>query len=144
MTQASEDRPVGIGRAAELTGASVRALRYYQEVGLLAPACTGGGTRRYIPDDLARVRRIRELQEVLGFQLEEIRAVLTDEDEVAALRAQYHALPERSPRRREIVAECLLPMERLQGRVEKRYEQVCTVRTELAHRIAAIRSQLGS
>lgn len=144
MTTASENRPAGIGRAAELTGASVRALRYYQEVGLLAPSCTGGGTRRYNPDDLARVRRIRELQEVLGFQLEEIRSVLTDEDQVAALRAEYHALPQRSPRRREIVAECLLPMQRLQSRVEKRYEQICSVRAELTDRIAAIRSLLGS
>lgn len=142
MTCPTDDRPVGIGRAAELTGASMRALRYYQEVGLLAPSCTQGGTRRYDADDLARVRRIRELQDVLGFQLEEIRAVLADEDLVAALRAEYHALPPQSARRRAIVAECLLPVERLQRRVEKRYEQVCTVRAELAARVAAIRSLL--
>lgn len=142
MTVSSEEGPVGIGRAAELTGTSARALRYYQEVGLLAPSCTDGGTRRYDTDDLARVRRIRELQEVLGFQLEEIRAVLADEDLVAMLRAEYHALPPQSPRRRTIVAECLLPVERLQRRVEKRYEQVCTVRAELADRVAAIRSLL--
>ena len=40
---------VGIGAAAEKAGVSQRALRYYQELGLLTPCgCTPGGLRRYV------------------------------------------------------------------------------------------------
>ena len=60
---------LGIGAAAERAGVSERALRYYQQLGLLVPACTPGGLRRYSEDDLARVARIRELQALLGLDL---------------------------------------------------------------------------
>lgn len=50
-----------IGELAERTGVSVRALRYYEEQGLLAPVRTTGGQRRY-PDDAAdHVTWIRRL-----------------------------------------------------------------------------------
>src|ERR1700729_2002132 len=75
---------VGIGAAAEKAGVSQRALRYYQELGLLTPCgCTPGGLRRYSEDDLARVARIRQLQTLLGFNLEEVAVVLRNEDRMA-------------------------------------------------------------
>ena len=51
----------GISVAAELSGFGIAALRLYEEYGLLTPARTGGGTRRYSDDDLVRLRRIAEL-----------------------------------------------------------------------------------
>src|ERR1700729_317494 len=72
---------LGIGAAAARAGVSERALRYYQQLGLLVPACTTpGGLRRYSGDDLARVGRIRELQTLLGLNLDEIAVVLRNED----------------------------------------------------------------
>ena len=57
---------LGIGAAAAQAGVSERALRYYQQLGLITPcACTPGGMRRYSEDDLARVARIRQLQALL-------------------------------------------------------------------------------
>ena len=50
-----------ISVAAELTGVTVRSLRLYERHGLLEPARTSGGTRRYSQDDLRRLRRIAEL-----------------------------------------------------------------------------------
>ena len=47
--------------AAELAGVTIRSLRLYERRGLLAPARTTGGTRRYSQDDLGRLRRIAEL-----------------------------------------------------------------------------------
>jgi DNA-binding transcriptional MerR regulator len=97
---------LGIGRAAEVLGVSERALRYYQQIGLLTPSGrTPGGMRRYAPADLERVRRIRELQELLGFNLEEIRPILDDEDRLAVLRVEYHDPATTEDRRRSIVAE---------------------------------------
>jgi DNA-binding transcriptional MerR regulator len=51
----------GISVAAELSGFGIAALRLYEEYGLITPARTGGGTRRYSDYDLGRLRRIAEL-----------------------------------------------------------------------------------
>ena len=51
----------GITTVAELFGISVQTLRLYEARGLLDPARTDGGTRRYSADDVDRVQRIGEL-----------------------------------------------------------------------------------
>ena len=51
----------GISVAAELTGIDPQTLRLYERRGLLTPARTEGGTRRYSDDDLDRLRQITEL-----------------------------------------------------------------------------------
>ncbi|KAB8170923.1 MerR family transcriptional regulator [Streptomyces sp. 3MP-14] len=50
-----------IGELAELAGVSARALRHYEDRGLLVPARDGNGYRRYASDDVARVARIRAM-----------------------------------------------------------------------------------
>jgi MerR family transcriptional regulator/heat shock protein HspR len=50
-----------ISVAAELSGVDPQSLRLYEQRGLVAPARTVGGTRRYSSDDLAVVRQISEL-----------------------------------------------------------------------------------
>lgn len=50
-----------ISVAAELSGIGPQTLRLYERRGLLTPARTAGGTRRYSEDDLARLQRILEL-----------------------------------------------------------------------------------
>ncbi|CRZ16833.1 MerR family transcriptional regulator [Mycolicibacterium neworleansense] len=51
----------GISVAAELSGIDPQTLRLYERRGLLTPARTDGGTRRYSDDDLHRLQRIAEL-----------------------------------------------------------------------------------
>lgn len=50
-----------IGELSRRTGASVRALRYYEEQGLLRPTRRPSGYREYRPEDAATVRGIRLL-----------------------------------------------------------------------------------
>ena len=65
MSEQSADRSgrgvYGISVAAELSGVGEQSLRLYEQRGLLTPARTSGGTRRYSDDDLARLRRIIDL-----------------------------------------------------------------------------------
>jgi DNA-binding transcriptional MerR regulator len=78
---------LGIGAAAARAKVTERALRYYQELGLLSPcASTPGGMRRYSEEDLARVARIRQLQTLLGLDLDEVAQVLRGEDRLAEIR----------------------------------------------------------
>jgi MerR family transcriptional regulator, heat shock protein HspR len=51
----------GISVTSELSGVSPQTLRLYESRGLLTPARTEGGTRRYSDDDLDRLARIAEL-----------------------------------------------------------------------------------
>jgi DNA-binding transcriptional MerR regulator len=78
---------LGIGAASARAGVTERALRYYQQLGLLTPAeCTTGGMRRYSAEDLARVERIRQLQTLLGLNLDEVATVLRSEDRLAEIK----------------------------------------------------------
>jgi MerR family transcriptional regulator, repressor of the yfmOP operon len=81
-----------IGEVAERVGVTTRTLRYYEELGLVTPSVrSAGGSRRYTESDVARVLRIRELQAVMGFNLEEIRELLSSGDRIETLRAEYRA-----------------------------------------------------
>ena len=51
----------GITVASELSGIDPQTLRLYERRGLLTPARTDGGTRRYSDDDLERLQRITNL-----------------------------------------------------------------------------------
>jgi MerR family transcriptional regulator/heat shock protein HspR len=51
----------GISVASELSGIDPQTLRLYERRGLLTPARTDGGTRRYSDDDLDCLQRISEL-----------------------------------------------------------------------------------
>lgn len=77
----------GISVAAELVGMGTQNLRLYERRGLLEPGRTDGGTRRYSPDDLDRLRRIGELLSA-GLNLAGIAFVLDLESDNAQLRAE--------------------------------------------------------
>jgi MerR family transcriptional regulator, heat shock protein HspR len=87
VTQPDSTRGVyGISVAAELVGTAVQNLRFYEARGLVEPVRTEGGTRRYSPDDIDRLRRIGALLEA-GLNLAGIAMVLTLEAENTQLRA---------------------------------------------------------
>ena len=89
-TSAAADRGVYvISVAAELAGVHPQTLRIYERRGLLDPARTGGGSRRYSQRDIDRLRRIHELTEA-GLNLAGVKAVMELEDEVARLRRQLN------------------------------------------------------
>jgi MerR family transcriptional regulator/heat shock protein HspR len=75
-----------ISVAAELAGVHPQTLRIYERKGLLDPARTAGGNRRYSDSDLDRLRRIAELTDE-GLNLAGVRRVLELEAEIARLEA---------------------------------------------------------
>jgi MerR family transcriptional regulator/heat shock protein HspR len=76
-----------ISVAAELAGMHPQTLRIYERKGLLEPARTKGGNRRYSDDDIERLRRISELA-ADGMNLAGIRRVMELEEQVAQLEAE--------------------------------------------------------
>lgn len=63
MTQRRQAKAVGIGTASRLTDVEVHTLRYWEDEfgGLLDPVRTEGGQRRYRPEDIDLIQRIKEL-----------------------------------------------------------------------------------
>jgi len=101
-----------ISVAAELAGMHPQTLRIYERRGLVQPARTQGGNRRYSDVDIDRLRRISELA-TEGMNLEGIRRVMSLELEVMRLRAENEELralaagalaeADRRPPRRDLV-----------------------------------------
>ncbi len=80
-----------ISVAAEVAGIHPQTLRGYERVGLVFPARTSGGGRRYSDADLIRVARVAELTR-LGMSHVGIKLVLDLEDELRGLRTALGAL----------------------------------------------------
>jgi MerR family transcriptional regulator/heat shock protein HspR len=76
-----------ISVAAELAGVHPQTLRIYERKGLLDPARTVGGSRRYSEADIDRLRRIQVLTGS-GLNLEGVRRVMELEEELDALRQE--------------------------------------------------------
>jgi len=76
-----------ISVAAELAGMHPQTLRIYERRGLVQPARSQGGNRRYSDLDIDTLRRIQELAGE-GMNLEGIRRVMALEAELERLRAE--------------------------------------------------------
>ncbi len=73
-----------ISVAAELAGVHPQTLRIYERKGLLEPARTTGGSRRYSQADIDHLRRIQDLTDE-GLNLAGVKKVLALEAHIAAL-----------------------------------------------------------
>lgn len=82
-----------ISVAAELSGMHPQTLRIYERKGLIAPARTGGGSRRYSDADIRMLQRIAELTNE-GLNLAGVKRVLDLEAENEGLRLQLQQLSE--------------------------------------------------
>jgi MerR family transcriptional regulator/heat shock protein HspR len=76
-----------ISVAAELAGVHPQTLRIYERKGLVDPARTDGGNRRYSEADIDRLQRIQDLT-TEGLNLAGVKRVLELEAELIRLRAE--------------------------------------------------------
>ncbi len=91
-----------IAEVADETGLTPRAIRYYEEIGLLEPAARSDGAYRlFDAEDMARLRFIKGLREDAGFSLAEIRQLLEDEAARARFRVRYRTTTDPAERRED-------------------------------------------
>jgi DNA-binding transcriptional MerR regulator len=133
----TEAKPVlwRIGEVAKLTGVTTRTLRYWEELELLQPSSyRSSGERLYSPADVARVNRIRNLQELLGFSLAEVRTVLgtQDVDVLDRVRSELSAGDLDPQRHRELLDEGIVANDQLLTRLDDIVARIQAFRDERA------------
>ncbi|MGA5819374.1 MerR family transcriptional regulator [Kitasatospora sp. NPDC094028] len=120
-----------IGELAERAGTTTRALRYYEQLGLLPARRAGNGYRAYDEADLRLLREIRMLRD-FGFELEETRPF------VECLRAGHpegDSCPASLEVYRRKLAEldaCIARLEAVRQQVAGQFERAVRARDELA------------
>jgi DNA-binding transcriptional MerR regulator len=96
-----------IGELARRVGTTPRTIRYYEELGLLAGSTQRlpGGHRLYGEDDVAHLRELIRLRELLGLTLEELGAVVEAEESRAMLREEFYGGVSDPRRLRQLLSE---------------------------------------
>jgi DNA-binding transcriptional MerR regulator len=93
-------RLLRIQEVAAETGLTTRAIRYYEEMGLLEPAARSDGAYRLYDDsDLERLQFIRSLRDDAGFSLAQISQLLEDEVARERNRERFRATQDVDERR---------------------------------------------
>jgi DNA-binding transcriptional MerR regulator len=142
----STDTPERLLRIQEVsaeTGLTPRTIRYYEELGLLAPAARSDGAYRlYDAEDLDRLRFIRGLRDDAGFSLGEIGQLL--EDEQARTRNREHFRETADPtERRALVLDNLARVERQVAILRQKIERLEAMITEAEDRRAHLAGHLA-
>ena len=83
-----------ISVAAELSGMHAQTLRTYDRMGLVSPARTRGGGRRYSDRDIELLRKIQALSQDDGVNLAGIKSIIELTEERDRLEAERDALAE--------------------------------------------------
>ena len=81
-----------ISVAARMVGVHAQTLRYYERIGLVAPARSRGNIRMYSPEDVRRARWIKSLIDDLGINLAGVEVIIRMNAHIAELERQVHEL----------------------------------------------------
>jgi len=131
----SQEAYLQIGEVAERTGVTQRTLRFYEEKGLLRPPTRmDGGFRLYSEDDVTRVEHIRQLQNLLGVTLAEIKEMVDAEEVLQELKAQYRPEADVSEKRRQL-RKAIDVVTRQHGIVSQKAEQMSEMKGQLEERL---------
>ncbi len=124
-----------IGDVARLVGTTPRTIRYYEEKGLLPPAedRAAGKHRLYDDQDVERLRELLRMRNLLGVPLEELRELISVDDERTVLRGELRRT-EAPAERARILRRLDALAERQLAAVERRAAELDELREEVRAR----------
>ena len=131
-----------IGEAADRTSLTQRTLRYYEEKGLLRqPERMDGGFRLYSDDDIERIERIKEMRDLLGFSLADIKEMLEADDIRLQIRAEWRKEADAAEKaaRLRVAREQTLKQVAL---IDDKMEKMAALRAQLAERLTRYEAML--
>lgn len=151
----SGERFARIEQVAARTGLTKRTLRYYEELGLLAPpARTEGNYRLYTRDDVDHLRRIKRMRDLLGASLADIKEMVAAEEQRESARTHYRQTSDPEERLRlieegeelarrqlDLVEEKMGGLEEMRAAIRARLQTYAERRAEL---LARLRDEPGT
>ncbi len=137
--------PIRIGELAELTGTTPRTIRYYEEIGLLGCASDRqqGKHRCYTEADVARVREVVRLRDLLGLTLEQLSQLVEAEAARAEIRREFRTTEDPS-RQRSLLEQALRHIETQLALVRGRRDDLQALERELADKEQTVRAKLAA
>ena len=135
-------RLLRIQEVADEIGLTTRAVRYYEEQGLLTPARSQGAYRLYDETDVERLRFIKDLRDVAGFSLAEIRQLLMDEAARRAVRDRLRSSDD-PEERRALLAESISITDRQITTLEAKAARIKAMIDEATKRRAHLEEHLA-
>ena len=143
-TQVStEPRLLRINEVAAELGMTTRAIRYYEEMGLLEPAARSDGDYRlYDPSDVERLRFIKGLRDDAGFSLAQIGQLLEDEAARERNRERLRTTTDPDERRRYYL-EARIRVDRQLALLEAKADRLASMIAEARARQAHIDGHLA-
>ena len=138
----SGERYLQIGEVAEQLGLTPRTLRYYEEIGLLAPPSRmEGGFRLYSAADIVRLENIVQLKRLLGFSLAEIKQVVEAMESLKLLRQESKQASDLETKR-DTLQKALVILEQQVDVLDGRLRQVAEMRDSFNERSLRVRERL--
>jgi DNA-binding transcriptional MerR regulator len=93
-----------IEEVAKRTGLTKRAIRYYEDFGLIsAPERTQGGIRLYSEENIEKINKIMLVKEVLGFSLAELQQYMAFQSLIEQQKSEYRTSEDREARRLKLI-----------------------------------------
>jgi MerR family transcriptional regulator, repressor of the yfmOP operon len=146
---AGTERLLRIGEVAEAVGVTARTIRYYEELGLLDEGGTlgerpKGSHRLFNAADVARLRELVRLRDLLGLSLDELRELAEAAEVRRCLREQYEvstAVQERAAILRAALPYVQRQLELVRARQRTLAEFAAELETKLARMTELLAAQ---
>ncbi len=115
-----EKKAFHIDEVAIKTGLTKRALRYYEDLGLISPLRTESGYRLYLETEIEKIIQIKEFRESLGFCLNDVKEFMQLEQNLQMIFRK----PEVDP---QSIAQLLETLQIQIARIEKKEQSLAKV-----------------
>jgi MerR family transcriptional regulator, repressor of the yfmOP operon len=137
------ERTYRIGEVAELAGTTPRTIRYYEEIGLLPtpPGFEKGRHRTFGEAEVARLKELIRLRDLLGISLEELKGLVEAEEARAVIRERFQTTDDPAEQK-QLLDQAHGHVEAQLALVRSRREALDQLEGELTTRRKRIRSRL--
>ncbi|ASS67495.1 DNA-binding transcriptional regulator, MerR family [Paenibacillus sp. RU4T] len=114
---------------ANLCGLTKRTVRYYEEIGLLAPERSEGGFRLYTESDVEKLKKIINARDALGFSLQELQEYVSIGEELSVLRDGIRIV-EDIERKRSMIGDMEKTVEKQLKMMDQKIAKIVKIRSE--------------
>lgn len=130
----NSNKLLSIGEVAKTLATTTRTVRYYEEIGLITPyKKTPTSQRLYTSEDVEKIIKIKELHNLMGLKLAEIKRFIEIEDKLNELKEHYSKTTS-IKKQAEIIEEALSLYEELISQLSQRVKQIKGFKTELENK----------